>query len=511
MTLLERFTIVEKDLVQHYIPLLFALARAFSDRYMRNRYLIFLLSLMISWLPCSVSAEPQLPDIGSSGYSIISQQQEYQLGRAWARVLRGSARIYDDALVSQYVEELTWSLVTHSQLTDRRLEVIVLDNPTINAFAVPGGIIGVQTGLLLTAQNEAQLASVLAHELAHLSQRHFASQLEEQRRNQPFFIASILGSILLAAANTEAGVAAMQTSMAASTSSKLSFSRQNEREADYIGLQTLIAAGYAPSQMANMFTQLQQAARFSRTVPEFLLTHPVTQSRIADAQNRAANFKGKATKENSISFDIAKIRIQVNYAQDIKKLLAKYQDQLALHGSDSHRYAVAYAALKDKKFDIAKQQMAQFSSVFKSKLSSQLLDAEYFIAQENFIQADKILSKLHNIYPGNHAISYIYADNLVYLNKPHKATELYKGLVENNPNDSRAWYLLAESYGLEGNILGVHEARIEYFLLTANIDRALKQVDYALKEPSLTPNEKARLEQRKEDAKKIRESLEFDF
>jgi predicted Zn-dependent protease len=478
---------------------------------MRSTWFNFLIPLMALCLPYSASAESQLPDIGSSGYSIISQQQEYQLGRVWARVLRGSTHIYEDALVSQYVEELTWSLVTHSQLTDRRLEVIVLDNPTVNAFAVPGGIIGVHTGLLITAQNEAQLASVLSHELAHLSQRHFASQLEEQRRNQPFFIASILGSILLAAADTEAGIAAMQTSMAASTSSKLSFSRQNEREADYIGLQTLTAAGYAPIQMANMFTQLQQAARFSRTVPEFLLTHPVTQSRIADAQNRAANFTGSATKENTISFDIAKVRIQVNYAQDVKKLLEKYQEMLTQHGNDTLRYAVAYAAIKAKKFDIAKQQMDQFTSAFKSQLSSQLLEAEYLVAKEAFKQADKILSNLHNVYPGNHAISFIYADNLLHLNKPQQATKLYETLVEGNPNDSRAWYLLAESYGLEGNIVGVHEARIEFFLLTANIDKALRQVDFALKEPNLTPNERARLEQRKEDAKAIRKSLEFDF
>lgn len=478
---------------------------------MRNLVHFFLLSSLIYIQSFTVQGESQLPSIGSSGYSVISPQQEYQLGRAWARILRGSTHIYEDAVVSQYVEDLTWSLVTHSQLSDRRIEVIVLDNPSVNAFAAPGGIIGVHTGLLLTALNEAQLASVLSHELAHLSQRHFAAQLEEQRRNQPLFIASLLGSILIAAADTEAGIAAMQGSMAASVSSKLSFSRQNEREADYIGMQTLVQAGYSPKQMAEMFAQLQKAARFSRLPPEFLLTHPVTQARISDSLNRAQHFKGGAEKENTLSFDIAKIRIQVNYSKDIKKLLANYINHLEKYNNDSTHYAVAYAAIKSKKFELAQKHINQFSSAFRSKLSSRILEAEYHIGKEEWKKADDILSTLMEVYPGSHAVSYIYADNLLLLNKPEKASRIYQNLVENNPNDSRAWYLLAESYGLEGNIVGVHEARIEYFLLTANIDTALRQIEFALKEPGLSNNERARIEQRKDDAKAIRKSLEFDL
>ncbi|MAY42096.1 MULTISPECIES: M48 family metalloprotease [unclassified Neptuniibacter] len=478
---------------------------------MRNLCQFLLFSVILYMQPISLHADSQLPSIGSSGYSVISPQQEYQLGRAWVRVLRGSTRLYDDAVVSQYVEDLTWSLVTHSQLSDRRIEVVVLDNPTVNAFAAPGGIVGVHTGLLITALNEAQLASVLSHELAHLSQRHFAAQLEEQRRNQPLFIASLLGSILLAAVDTEAGIAAMQGSMAASTSSRLSFSRQNEREADYIGMQTLIQAGYSPTEMAEMFAQLQKAARFSRVPPEFLLTHPVTQARISDSLNRAQNFKGMAQKENTISFDIAKIRIQVNYAKDLKKLLANYISHLEKYANDSTYYAVAYAAIKNKKFEIARQHMNKFTKAFKTKLSARLLEAEYYIAKEELNKADKVLSTLMSVYPGSHAVSFIYAKNLLLLNRPDKASRVYQDLVKNNPNDSRAWYLLAESYGLEGNIVGVHEARIEYFLLTANIDTALRQIEYALKEPGLTNNERARIEQRKEDAKTIRQSLEFDL
>lgn len=479
---------------------------------MRRKLITACLALFLGTASLQSSAESELPSIGGSGYSVISTEQEYRLGRAWARMLRGSTRIYTDAVVSQYAEDLTWSLVKHSELTDRRLDVLVLDNPVINAFAAPGGVIGVHTGLLLTAKNEAQLASVLSHELAHLSQRHFAAQLEEERRNRPFFLASLLGSILLAAADPEAGVAGLQTSLAASASAKLSFSRQNEREADYIGMRTLTNAGYDPMEMANMFRELQKSARFSRIPPEFLLTHPVTQSRISDALNRAEQSQPLSKLSHNIDFSIAKVRIQVNYSKDLAALLKKYQNHQNKNGyADSSNYAITYAALKQKRFDLAERHLKLFNQKFKRKLIGKLLEAELLIAKEQYGEAEKILSKLRAIYPSNHAVNFISAENLIFLNQAAKASEIYETLLENNPNDSRAWYLLAESYGLEGNIIGVHEARIEYFLLTANVDKALRQVDFALKEPYLTDNERARLEQRKIDAKKIRESLKLDL
>ncbi|WP_415891702.1 M48 family metalloprotease [Neptuniibacter sp. PT8_73] len=478
---------------------------------MHNGLIAFLLTFLLSASPLSLKADTQLPDIGGSGYSIISQQQEYLLGRAWVRMLRGSSRLYKDAVVSQYVEELTWNLVTYSQLTDRRLEILVLDNPTVNAFAAPGGIIGVHTGLLITAQNEAQLASVLAHELAHLSQRHFASQLEEQRRNRPFLIASMLGSILLGAADPEAGIVGIQSSMAASASSRLSFSRQNEREADYIGMQTLTQAGYDPKSMADMFRQLQQQARFSRIPPEFLLTHPVTQSRVSDALNRAETINVINAKENSIHFNIASARIRTGYAKDQKQLLEKYLNTQKQQDNDSLRYAIAHTAIAVKDFELAQMNINRFSKSFKNRLSARLIKAELELGKENYPEAAKQLRHLRNLFPGSQAVSFIYADTQIKLNQPHLAVQAYEDLVEKDPNDSRAWYLLAEAYGLAGDIVGVHEARVEYFLLTANVDRALRQIDYALREPTISSTERARLEQRQEDAKEIRESLKLDY
>ena len=462
--------------------------------------------------PFSGHAESTLPEIGSESFSVITQQQEYRLGRAWSRMLRGSATLYEDALVSQYIEELTWSLVTYSQLNDRRLEIITLDNGSLNAFAVPGGIIGIHAGLLLAANSEAELASVISHELAHLSQRHFAAQLEEQRRNQPLMLASLLGSILLAAASSEGGMVALQSTMAASASSRLSFSRQNEREADYIGMQTLAASGYDPHAMPEMFSRMQELSRFSRVPPEFLLTHPITQSRISDSLNRAESFSARNIRYNSQAFNIVKARIEAHYSDNPKQLVSRYTEALRKHkNDDALRYAIVVAAMADEDYKLAKSTHAQLSNRFKASLNGRLLHSEIAMKERDYASAAQSLATLQKLYPDNQAIRYLYAECMIHLNQPAKAVRTYEYLVDQQPNDSRAWYLLAEAYGLNGDIIGVHDARIEFFLLTANIDKAMTQIEYALREPQLTGQDKARFTQRKVEALEIRKSLEMDF
>ena len=155
----------------------------------------------------------------------VSLDAEYRLGRNWARILRAQAPLLDDPISYQYLEDLLWRLLPKSQVQDRRLELFLLDNPTFNAFAVPGGIIGIHSGLLLAAETEGELASVIAHELAHLSQRHYAQRLEEERRNRPLMLAGLLASILVAAADTQGGMAVLSSTMGANAQGQLAFSR----------------------------------------------------------------------------------------------------------------------------------------------------------------------------------------------------------------------------------------------------------------------------------------------
>ncbi|MFO8142194.1 MAG: M48 family metalloprotease, partial [Marinobacter sp.] len=199
-----------------------------------SRYtLSLLLSLTIVSSGVRADDNLKLPNLGESSTSLFSAEYEYKLGRTWLSIFRSQVRTVDDPLLFDYLEDLVYRLVTHSELDDRRIDLVLVDNPTINAFAVPGGIIGVHNGLLLYAQTEDELATVLAHEIAHLSQRHFSRRVEFQRRQQPLNLAAMLaGFVLLAAAGGEAGMAALSAAQAAAQDSALRYSRSNEAEAD---------------------------------------------------------------------------------------------------------------------------------------------------------------------------------------------------------------------------------------------------------------------------------------
>ena len=185
-------------------------------------------------------------------------------------MFRSRAPTLDDPLLQDYLEDLVYRLVTHSELQDRRVEVVIVDNPVINAFAVPGGVIGIHTGLLLYAQSEDELATVIAHEIAHLSQRHFSRGVEHQKKQQPLTLAGLLASaVLIATTGGAAGMAAMTATQAAAMDSRLRFSRGNEQEADRIGMQTMADAGMDPHAAPVMFERMLHNSRYFRAAVTF--------------------------------------------------------------------------------------------------------------------------------------------------------------------------------------------------------------------------------------------------
>lgn len=452
----------------------------------------------------------ELPVIGDATSSIISLDQEHQLGRVWARMLRGQALEYTDPLTVNYLDNLLWELVAASQLQDRRLDLVVLDNGTLNAFAVPGGIVGINAGLLLGAQDEEELASVVAHELAHLSQRHYAQQLEESRRNRPFMLAALLASILVASADSQAGLAGISSTIAAGQQAGLAFSRRNEQEADRIGMLNLASAGFNPMAMPRMFSRIQHSSRFlGQKPPEFLLTHPVTESRIADAENRARQLPRGAYREHRYNFPLIQKRLQVHYAEPLDALTKKLKDNAS--SDPISRYGLALALMKTGQFDKASQTLAALPAELQNHLYVKLTQAELLLAEKNYSQASLKLQQLYQLYPDSYPATVLYAQALRADNQAKAAARLLEQLSKRYPSNSFIWYELAETYGLAGNTLGVHEARIEYFLLTGGTDKALRQIEFAMKDKQLSRTETARLEQRKQEAIVIRQQIKDAF
>ncbi|WP_299201661.1 M48 family metalloprotease [uncultured Amphritea sp.] len=472
---------------------------------MRTGLSCYLLGSILALSPVPITQADELPVIANSS-ATISLEQEFQLGRTWARLLRGSVPEYGDPLTVNYIDSLLWQIAANSQLQDHRLELIVLDSPVLNAFAVPGGVVGINAGLLLGAKDEEELASVIAHELAHLSQRHYAQQLEESRRNTPLMLAGILASILVATADAQAGMAGITSSMAAGQQAGINFTRRNEQEADRIGMLNLVSSGFDPYAMPRMFSRIQRSSRFlGQKPPEFLLTHPVTESRIADAENRASQLSKPAFKPQRYDFQLIQKRIEVHYASDIKQLIKTYQE--SADSNPLSRYGLALALIQNREYKQAKSALEGLPDYLQQHLYIRLSYAEQELAAGEPGNAGQRLELLNQIYPDSYPVQQLYAKALRANNQFKKSARVLTDLSQQYPANSYIWYELAETQGLAGNTLGVHEARIEYFLLIGATDKALRQIDFAMREKDLTNSDIARLEERKREAEAIRDQI----
>nr|MBP6700720.1 M48 family metallopeptidase [Halioglobus sp.] len=426
-----------------------------------------------------------LPNLGESSTSMFSAEFEHELGRAWLRVFRSQVRTIDDPLLHDYLEHLVYKLVSESKLEDRRVEVVIIDSPEINAFAVPGGIIGINNGLLLYAQTEDELATVLSHEIAHLSQRHFSRGVEFQQKNQPLTLAAMIASfVLLATVGADAGMAAMSATQAAAQSSALRYSRTNEQEADRVGMQTLAEAGFDPHAAPAMFERMMQASRYSSSerVPEYLRSHPLTENRVADTRNRARQYPPQEPTV-SLDYQLMRARVANQLAASPVEAANKFRSELAgtPRSAEAANYGLVLALTAAGKANEARLTLDGIWSRDPERMEYIIADARIDMARRKPEQAVAKLEARLKLTPGNFPLTMAYADALMADGKAHVAEPVLVAQSQLNPNDPGLWYLLAEVQGLSGNIVGLHQSRAEYFILNGNLDQAEKQLNYALK------------------------------
>lgn len=449
-----------------------------------------------------------LPALGDASSSRFSTEQEYQLGRAWLKAFRSRVETVSDPLMQTYLEDLVYQLARHSSLTDKRLELVIVDNPELNAFAVPGGVIGVHNGLLRYTENEAQLAGVLSHELAHLSQRHFARSLDKQKAGNLSMMAGLLAGIVLAATTgSDAGIAAIATGQAAAMQSQLRFSREHEQEADRIGMQTLAQAGMDPNGVPSMFEIMNRRLRFNTNrPPEFLLTHPLTDSRISDSANRARQFE-RGVYTDSIEFQLMKRRAHLALTDNKRELLALWRDQQKNDPSEANGYGMAITHIALDQWQEAEAALQPLLNDAPNRITYRVAQAEILAGQKAFGQAVKLLRQQLELNPGNHALTMTLADVLQRADRAPEAEQLLVEHSKNRPNDPALWYQLAELHGLSGNILGVHTARAEYFILRGFLDSAEKHLHYAWPLTAENSLARHRLRQRLRDLQELRDTL----
>jgi predicted Zn-dependent protease len=467
------------------------------------------LILAAAMIGAAVGAAPadDLPVLGDTSSGIVSRETEERIGEDFMRQIRAQLPTESDPLMTYWTELLLHELAVASDLRDPQLDLVLIDAPSINAFAAPGGIVGINLGTFEQAPTVHEFSAILAHELAHLSQRHFARGLEQRRQATLPMLAGMLASaLLMATVGGDVGMAGLATTQAAAQNNALRYSRSREREADRLGVETLARADLDPWAMAGMFDRMQQASRYSRRPPEFLLTHPVTESRIADARDQAAEFPRRA-HEDSLEFQLMRARVRAKYAETPQDAVAAFRARLEEGRTtmpEAERYGLVLSLLALSRVDEAEAALAPLLGEDQS-LAYTLAEIE--IALERG-EPGKAVARLEQelVYaPGNLPLTAAYARALNRAGRHAEAQKALEGLADRRPFDASVWYDLAETAGLAGDIIAVHRARAEYFQLHGNLQNALQHLRYALQ---LVENDfpmTARLTQRVQDIRQMRQ------
>lgn len=431
-----------------------------------------------------LAADIKLPILGDSSSGIVSKQQEYKLGKAWLQAFRRQVEAYDDPLLQSYLEQLCKDLAVHSDLDSPRISLVLVNNPSINAFAVPGGIIGLHTGIFSYADNEDQFASIISHELAHLSQRHFARSVEARRNSSALTMAALLATIIVSSkAGADAGMAALSATQAISIDKQLRHSRSNEQEADRLGIKIMDKAGRNPSASAEMLEKMMALSRYKGSrPPEFLLTHPITERRVSDTRARTFTATQKHYPDN-FDFYIMQARVKI-LLQDNPDYSIKYFNQQIISNSSNTEalsYGLATAFLKAGSFNKAKNIIDELLKTKPQYTPYIHFDIEVDIAAERYAAALKKLE--HQLKLNQHSYPLIALKaNALWKSHQYEASEkALNFLSKQRPEDPFIWYKLAEVRGLAGNISGVHIARAEYFILIGALENARRQLKFAEK------------------------------
>ncbi len=449
---------------------------------MTNKLHLLLFVLFFSPLFHSVVDDDPLPSLGDYSSASISLSGEYNMGRLWLAMYRGSTKEHSDPLMRTYLEDLIYRLSETSEVRDRRFEFIILEDKTINAFAAPGGIIGINLGMFLNTQKEGELASVMCHELAHLSQRHFA---RSQNRNSPLANAlMILGSIAVAAASRNPE--AILIAPAAMQQMSINYTRSNEKEADRIGFNNLVKAGFNPDDMTMMFQRMQDKYQNEDSEQfSYLMTHPLPSERLTDMRIRADSLE-KASKDNyrdNLDFYFMQKRAEVWAEKDIEKLVIKYKKDSKSqinNISSAAKYGLSLALKQTNNFEEGFSILRELVRKIPNNLVLESSLMELHVAAENYYEAISLGKNILEIHDNNYAASILLADAYIEDGQSEVAEKLLKDLAKERQTDPNIWYKLAEAQGLSGNILELHRSRAEFFILTGRHDAAVFQLKEAL-------------------------------
>lgn len=451
---------------------------AVNARMLRRLALAICLFLTLS----QAGADLNLPDLGGGAAGALSVEDEQEIGDDVILEIRRRLDLEEDPEVVRYVNQLGHRLVASSPTPQRAFEFFVVDAQQINAFAFPGGYVGINSGLLLETETESELASVLAHEIAHVSQRHIARQYEQANRMQLPVLAGVLAAILLGTQDPQAGQAAAAATTGAAVQSQLSYSRTHEREADRIGMDILTDAGFDPRGMPRFFERMQRGSRLHSKPPEFLSTHPVNAERIADSQARAERIHSDEPDTPALEYHFIRTKLLVRHRDDPAPLRERFVEDLETADDEVAewvaRYGIARALLRENRADEAAEAAAPLIEELRDETAVAVLAADIAHAQGREDDAVAHLAEMVELYPGDPHLATLQAEFLLAADRPDAAAETARKQLRkiNSPELQR---ILAEAEAARGRNAEMHLAMAEHYRLNGQLSAAVDQLERA--------------------------------
>ena len=432
----------------------------------------------LSILLCLYQAHAQdnsveLPLIGDRLSGAVSQTEEEILGRQFLRDLKRETKILYDPIVQEWTELFIYKIGESSKVNKKAFELLIIEDNNLNAFAAPGGIIGVNAGLYKYSDNEAQFASVIAHELAHLSQRHFARQVLENSDRSNANMATLLASIVVAVATRSPAAVIGGQGIIATQS--LRYSRLYETEADREGFVTLEKAGYRTQEMSEMFRNMQEIRRLSGdNVPEFLLTHPITTRRITESRERARQ-SDESGIIDTLNFKLIKQRVRYLMTDNLSIRALENEK----YDSDDGKYFSALLERKKLNFSKSIEILEELEKKYPDNLIIKTTIAETYTESGNIGKSKSYTQDLLEISLGNYPLSYNLANAHIMEDNFLAAEQILEDIKFYRPVDINLLKDLSEVQLKSNNLLGYHLTNSEYLFYSGRYEEALRDLQRA--------------------------------
>lgn len=476
------------------------------------RFLTGMLLALASMLAQSQTGFSDLPNLGDAAGQVYSPQQDQALGTAFMRELRQADLILNDPEATSYLRTLGHRLALHSENPGYGFSFFLVNDNRINAFAGPAGHIGANVGLFIAAETESELAGVMAHEIAHVTQRHLARAFETADKLSLPTTAAIIAAILIGTQDGSAGAAALTAASAASLQHQINFTRANEKEADRVGIQTLASADFDPNGMSRFFERLQKNAKlYGARPPEFLSTHPVTTNRIAEAESRARSYP-PVTTGDELQFQLLRAKLRAGSYENSRQVLADFQRYHGKSGGNTvvERYEYGLLLLANKHYENAATVLERLHRNDPDRIAYRLALADIHYQGRQYRKALEIYQSTRALYPGELAVILPFATTHLAAGQADRAYTLLMDTSEANAYDPQLFKLLAQAADSTGHRVQMHTAMSQYYFLNGFTAKAIEQMQLAEKTADLSDYQAAKIQARMSRLKELHEAEELE-